>query len=71
VKDFLLTKKLKTLFQLLVLCDSNIQKNLDCNESQRVRDVKGLVGVVLVTEIEESREDVERVFWDQAPIKII
>jgi hypothetical protein len=54
----LLTKKLKTLFQLLVLCDSHIQKNLDCNEGQRVRDVKGLVGVVLVTEVEEPREDV-------------
>lgn len=71
MKDFLLTKKLKTLLQLLVLSDGHIQKNLDCNKSQRVGDVKGLMGVVLVTEIEEAREDVERVLWNQVPIKII
>ena len=56
------------MFQLLVLSDGHIQKNLDCNKGQGVRDVKGLVGVVLVTEIEEAREDIERVLGDQAPI---
>jgi hypothetical protein len=71
MKDFLLTKKLKTLFQLLVLCDGNIQKNLDCNKGQGVWKVKGLVGVMLVTEIEEAREDVERVLRDHAPIKMV
>jgi len=59
------------LFQLLVLSDGHIQKNLDCNKGQGVRDVKGLVGIVLVTEIEEAREDIERVLGDQAPIKVV
>lgn len=33
--------------------------------------MKGLVGVVLVTEIEEAREDIKRVLGDQAPIKVV
>lgn len=71
VKNLLFGKLLETLFQLLVLWDGDIQKNLDCNEGQGVRNLKCLVSVALVTEVEETREDIERVLWDHAPIKMI